>query len=114
MTVTITLPNAIEKSLLRQAQKQRLSPEVLALKILEDALVIESELEVEDVVARIKALPLNPNNVRLATESLRELLQNAPDDPEFDLSEWQERWTAVDAEMREMTRANSAAEGRGD
>ncbi|MCB8945420.1 MAG: hypothetical protein H6658_16855 [Ardenticatenaceae bacterium] len=111
MTVTITLPNAIEKSLLKQAKKQRLSPEVLALKILEDALVRSGELE--EVVARIQAFPPNPNSIRSATESLLDLLQNAPDDPEFDLAEWQEGWTAVESEMKEMSHANSVAEGRG-
>ena len=112
MTVTITLPDTIEKSLLKQAKKQRLSPEELALRILEDALVPETTLEVEDVVARIKALPPNPNSIRPATESLQKLLQNAPDDPEFDVDEWQEAWTSVETEMKEVTRTNSLAEGR--
>jgi hypothetical protein len=108
MTVTITLPDTIEKSLLKQAKKQKLAPEELALRILEDALVPETELEVEDFAARIKALPPNPNSIRPATESLQKLLQNAPYDPEFDLAEWQEAWMAVEAEMKEMTRMRCA------
>ena len=70
------------------------------LKILEDALALEPELELEDVVARIKALSPNPNSIRPATESLQALLESAPDDPEFDWAEWQAGWTAVEAEMK--------------
>jgi len=100
------------RSLRQAAKQQKLLPEAFALRILEEALEPEPELTVEEVVARIKALPRRTENIRPATESLLEYLQNAPEDPDFDLEVWQQEWAAVDAEMKSITQANDEAEGR--
>jgi hypothetical protein len=133
--ITITLPPSIEESLREAAQKQRTSPERLAAQIVEDAFApdplttAQSASSVdglsffaealshdefptpEEVVARIKALPKDPRNIRPATASLKELLENAPDDPDFNLAEWEKEWALIEQEMKATTRANSKAEG---
>ena len=48
----------------------------------------------------IKAEPPNPAAIRPATGSLAEALQNAPEDPDFDLETWTRQWEAVEAEMK--------------
>jgi hypothetical protein len=55
--------------------------------LLSNALADESEdyPTLEEVVARIRATPPNPANIHPATESLADLLLNAPEDPDFDL-----------------------------
>jgi len=65
------------------------------------------------VVAKIQATPPNPANIRPATGSLAEALQNAPDDPDFDLETWIREWSMIEYEMKAITHANSIAEGRG-
>jgi hypothetical protein len=66
----------------------------------------------EEAVALIRNMPANPAQIRAATESLVQALQSAPDDPSFDLESWQRQWSAVEAELKSVTRANEVAEGR--
>lgn len=65
------------------------------------------------LVAEIKATPPNPTAVRPATGSLAEALQNAPEDPDFDLESWTQQWDAIEAEIKAINRADAIAEGRG-
>ncbi len=66
----------------------------------------------EEVVAKIRAMPSDPSNIHPATQSLAELLAASPEDPSFDLEEWNREWAAAEAEMKAITRANDRAEGR--
>lgn len=111
MTISIQLPDTLEENLRRAALQQRLSPEVLAVRILEDALSEEMFATPEQVVAQIKALPKNSANIRPASGSLYEALENAPEDPLFDLQEWQAQWALVEEKMKAITRANTLTEG---
>ena len=53
----------------------------------------------EEVVADIKRL--GPSRlVRESTASLRELLENSPHDPDFDLEGWTRDWARIEAEMK--------------
>jgi hypothetical protein len=116
MPVTITLPKKIETQLEALAEEQHLPVEKLALDILNHAVEVEMEGSFptpEEVVARIKALPPNPHGVHPAKGSLAKALRDAPDDPDFDVVDWNKKWTVVEAEMKAITRANDAAEGRG-
>ena len=54
----------------------------------------------EEVVADIKRQGPGVPNVRRATASLRELLENSPSDPDFDLEEWTREWAKIEAEMK--------------
>lgn len=65
------------------------------------------------LVERIKATPPNPAAIRPAAGSLAEALQNAPEDPDFDLESWTQQWQAIEAEIKAVDRADDIAEGRG-
>lgn len=54
----------------------------------------------DEVIAKIKALPSSPASVHRATQSLVELLSDAPADPSFDEEAWNREWAAVEAEMK--------------
>lgn len=118
MTITLTLPQALAEKLASSAKSRRQSVEDLAFTILDESLdQSDTQRELEELVARIKALPPNPNAIRPATGSLAEYLAQsiAAEDPneEFDQEEWQQNWDAIEAEMKAVTRANDLAEGRG-
>ena len=78
MTIMISVPSALEDTLRKAARRQRLSPEQLAVQILEDALTADDLTTLEEVVARTKALPRRPENIRPAVGSLRDLLAGDP------------------------------------
>lgn len=111
MTILVTLPTSVEESLRRAARIQSMSPEHLAAQILEDAFEVEGFETPEQVIERIKRLPPDPDDVRLATTSLSDLLENAPIDPSFDLEAWQGQWNLIEQEVKAIERANSKAEG---
>jgi|CXWJ01.1.fsa_nt_gi hypothetical protein len=113
MTLTIDLPVSVEENLREAATLQHISAEKLAARILEEALVVESFPTLEEVVAKIKALPPNPNAIRPAIGSLKEALESAPEDPNFNLEEWQRQWAAVEEEMKAMDRADLKAKDWG-
>src|SRR5215211_8637078 len=56
----------------------------------------DSYPSLEEVVAKIKATPSDPSNIHPATQSLAELLAASPEDPSFDLEEWNREWAAVE------------------
>ncbi len=81
------------------------------LEILGEALEKEEIFpSLEEVVAKIQATPPNPHSLRPAKGSLADALRNAPEDPHFNLAEWNEKWSEVEAEMKALTRANIIAE----
>ena len=53
----------------------------------------------EDVVADIKRQGPGIPNYREATASLKDLLENAPHDPDFNLAEWEREWAKINAEI---------------
>ncbi len=63
-------------------------------------------------MAEIKATPPNPAAIHPATESLADLLENAPEDPDFELETWTKQWHGVEAEMKARDRTNDISEGR--
>jgi antitoxin (DNA-binding transcriptional repressor) of toxin-antitoxin stability system len=54
---------------------------------------------IEDVVADIKRRGPGIPNFREATASLKDLLENSPHDPDFNLEEWQREWDKINAEI---------------
>ena len=75
--------------------------------------VLKNDCTPEEAVARIRSMPANPAQLRPATVSLVEVLQSAQSEPSFDLESWQRQWSAVESELKSMTRANDVAEGLG-
>jgi prevent-host-death family protein len=90
---------------LREQAKHRLAPANLETIRNDPALVA--------LVERIKTTPPNPAAIRPATGSLAEALQNAPEDPDFDLETWTRQWDAIEADIKTIDRADDIAEGRG-
>lgn len=55
--------------------------------------------EPDEIVAKIQALPPDPQGVRPASDSLAGALRDAPENPDFDLSTWNRDWTAAEEEI---------------
>jgi hypothetical protein len=76
--------------------------ELLAENSQEDGFVLTPE----EVVAKIKSLPPNPEMIRPAIGSLADYLAAsiAAEDPneEFDQEEWDRNWDAIEAEMKAL------------
>lgn len=60
----------------------------------------------EDVVARIRALPKTFTAPSIDPQALGEALRSGPSDEDFDLEEWQKAWAEVEIELRNMTLAD--------
>jgi hypothetical protein len=115
MLVTIALPDDLSKRLQIEANDRRLSLDELVIDVL--ANVFEHEQgafpTLEEVVAKIKATEPDPASFHPANRSLADLLSNMPDDPCFDLEEWNREWAMAEAEIKAITHANDLAEERG-
>ena len=112
MAITILLDDDLVAGLENRAKKQQLSVEQFAIGLLTEA--IESECATpREIVTKIQATPPNPSQIRPATENLADLLRAAPGDPCFDLETWTRQWSAIEADMKAIARANDIAEGRG-
>ena len=92
------------EKLLEQAKQHSAGP---------NAATIRKDPKLIALVERIKATPPNPAAIHPATDSLAELLRDAPEDPNFDLETWTRQWNAIEAEMKAIDRADDIAEGRG-
>ncbi len=103
MPITLTLPAELEKNLQARAAAQQISLAELIVDILA-SVVADDFPSLEEVVAEIRALPPHPAAIRPATGSLADLLENAPEDPEFDLQTWTQQWNAIEMEMKARDR----------
>lgn len=114
MAITITIPKEMEPKLQRQAEKEQRSVQDVAINLL-NMVLSEEEIfpSLEDVIREIQENGQLPRNVRPAAGSLAEALENAPQDPDFDLATWQREWAVVEREIALMTRMDDTAEGRG-
>ena len=110
MSVTITLPQHLEAKLQSAAEARRSSIEELALTLLSNAVQAVLAPTPEDVVAEIRLA--GPTDAPPASDSLEQALAEAPEDPTFDLEVWKRQWSAAEAEMKLVSRANEIAEGR--
>jgi cell pole-organizing protein PopZ len=80
------------------ASVQDRSIEAVVIDLLREAFVDDTLPTLDEVVARIRALPPNPANFRPASGSLAEFLAERKDS-EFDLAAWEAEWAQVEAEM---------------
>jgi hypothetical protein len=111
MLVTIALPDNLTQRLQIEADNRQLSLDELVVNVLVNALEQDND-SLDKVVGEIKTMGPNPASFHPATQSLADLLTNAPDDPSFDLEEWNREWAWAETEMKAITRANDLAEGR--
>ena len=114
MKTMIALPDDLELLLRRKAAEENVSLEAFTLGILAEAVETSSgDSALYEVIARIKAMPRDPQRLRPASGSLAEALRSGPSDPEFDLAGWQANWSLVEADMNALTMQNDIAEGLG-
>jgi hypothetical protein len=110
MTVTITLPDELAAWLQRRAAAQNRPAEDLALDLLRVALIGDAPaLTLDEVVARIRTAAPNPAGWRTVSGSLTDVLAEKDHD-DLDIAVWQSAWSAVEAEMDAIERANDRAE----
>lgn len=116
MSVTITIPADPEPGLRRAADAQRRPAEEVALDILRDGLRDEpyagADLDLDAVVAAIRALPPNPQAIRPGRGSLADALAEKITDEPFDLAAWEADWAAVEAELTTLAGADDHDAGR--
>jgi len=114
MPTTIPLPDDIAQRLQSRAALRGVSLDEFVTDLLTDLLETEPDDSptLDPVIAEIKATRPDPAGFHPATQSLAEQLAHSPDDPSFDARAWNRQWTAVEAEMKAVTRANDLAEGR--
>ena len=94
-----------------RATNQRRSAEDVALDLLQAALMAEPpEPGLDEVVARIRAAASNPAGLRLSSGSLVDALAEE-DDAQLDVAAWRAAWSAVEADMATIERADAHAEG---
>ena len=86
---------------------------VYDLMALEFPLNSDSKTQFTKLIEKIKSTLPNPALIRPATESLADLLEEVPVDPDFDLETWTTEWNAVESEMKAIDWANDIVEGRG-
>ena len=61
-------------------------------------------MSLEECVARIKAIPPNPENIRRGEPGLAEvLLHPGEDQMEFDEAAWNEEWAKVEADLKRLS-----------
>ena len=113
MPMTITLDDELVAGLENKAKKQQLSVTQFALNILTEALEEAESVLPREAVAKIQATRPEPAQIRLPTANLADALRAALHEPHFDLENWNRQWSAVEAELKALTRANAAAEGCG-
>ena len=103
-------PTTLEIEPVRSAQdceSQRAVASAAADQLLADVLQsLEDEhpMELEDVVARIKAIPPNPANLRHAEPGLADvLLHPGEEQMAFDEAAWNAEWAKVEAELNRLS-----------
>lgn len=100
---TIALPVDLELRLRQEAAANNVPLQELTLGLLAEAVENRKRQQtLRDVVGKIKRMPASPYGLRPAGGSLAEALKKAPLDPQFDLAEWQLKWSLVEAELRAL------------
>lgn len=123
MTTTIILPDDLAQQLRQQAAARRRSAEALAIEYIAAALAEEAaapatagapspddNAELLALIAHIKAMPKNPQNIIPAKGHLAEVLAKmAHGEPDQEVLD---ALRAAELELRAMNRADDIAEGR--
>jgi hypothetical protein len=129
MEITLTLPDSMIVRLEQQADQLNVSLDDLAWKFFSDGLIAESVVttparngdsddlpSLEEVIARIKATPPNPNAIIPPTKTLEEVVAyweaNPPEETNLPPEEWDRLWAAFEEELKAIDRADDLAEGR--
>lgn len=74
MTITMTLPDVLAAKLKTEAHSRNRSAEEVAIGLLDQALDGDLDSDLDELVAKIKALPFGPALVRQSMDSLENYL----------------------------------------
>jgi len=112
MNITLTIPDDQANQLQQLAQYQNRSLDSLLTEFLLETIrqKLAHDQQLQQLVTETRALPYNPNNLRLAQGSLKD----SPVDDQastFDLETWNQQWMIVEAQMKRIDQANDSAEG---
>ena len=111
--LTINLPSDALSRLQAAAQAQRLSLEayIVARLVRESDPVVVSDDSLLQLVAEIKATPLNDGDLELPKSTdVSDLLARTKPDPNFDWDAWQREWDAIEMETAALERADADAD----
>jgi hypothetical protein len=105
MTITITLPDVLAAKLETEAHARNRSAAEVAIELLDQALEGDLDLELNALVAKIRALPPDPSLISQPIGSLEDYLakslaEEAEEGVEFDHEAWQRDWNAFEAELK--------------
>ena len=108
MTTTIQLPDDLSHVLREKARRNRQSLENHVIEILrtttanpDDAIDHEQAAqELQNLVKNIRSHPSTPSAISEPRGSLAEVLAAQPEDPTFDLEQWDREWLNVERELK--------------
>jgi hypothetical protein len=121
MKITLTLPETVAERLGRQAEHLNVSLDDLALILFNDALMIGSAAtalpasehnnklngglsSLEELVARIKATPPNPDAIVQPTKTIAEVVAywqaNPPDESDISPDDWDHMWAEFEHNLK--------------
>lgn len=117
MPTTITLPDHIARQLEQHAGAQQRTPESLAIELIALGLADtppEPDADLLALVARIKAMPPDPDMIIPARGNLADVLRSLEAEAdESDHAAEHAALQAADAELHAINQADDLAEGRG-
>jgi hypothetical protein len=107
---TIHLPDDLSNLLRERARRRRKSLEAYVIDTLRETTqpadapkdAERATEELLELVERIRARPSSPTAITPPRHSLAEALAAQPEDPSFDLTEWEQDWARVEREMRRI------------
>lgn len=108
MTTTIQLPDDLSQLLRERARRNKQSLESHVIEILRDTTespgtAIDHEQaaeELQNLVRQIRSQPSAPSAITEPRGSLDEVLSAQPEDPTFDLEQWDREWMNVERELK--------------
>jgi hypothetical protein len=129
MEITLTLPESMVERLERQAEQLNVSVDDLAWNLFSNGLPGDSlatlhpagadqpaRPSLAEVVARIQAIPPNPDAVIPATTTIDQVVAywaaNPPVEDDLAPEEWDRLWAAFEQELKVIDRADGLAEER--
>lgn len=113
MGLTITLPENLAKAIAKNAKQAHMSPTQFALNLLEKAMDSDNEsYSLNDVVAQIKSLPINPRRMRTPQASLAEALIQVADEAPIDAVAWNKDWVIIEEAIKACDLKDNLLEGR--
>jgi hypothetical protein len=117
---TIHLPDDLSNLLRERARRRRKSLEAYVIDTLRETTQPADSLpdserataELLELVERIRTRPSSSTAITPPRRSLAEALAVQPEDPAFDLDEWEQEWSRVEREIKRIELEDALADLR--